>query len=298
MKNTWPCEGKPETRAGQAIGMYHCEFCGEMQLAGVPHLPPQFPPQWEEPFPHVEEPPPQPYLFLGDTHGDLKFVVAAAERARRHNAEIIQLGDWGFLWPDSDQLADLSEVLVAVGVTLRFLDGNHDCHPELRRLCDGTVDHGVTIAPNVIYQPRGSVHEDVDGTRFLFLGGAPSIDAGSREPGVSWWPEEVITDAEFQRAKRATGPIHVIVTHDACQLPPGFTPKGTLRYQAQQQTSMERVAALIRHHRPLRHFHGHWHVRHDLAHGNGTVTHGLDCNQLDSSYLDDSTFLWSRAEDL
>ena len=55
-KNTWPCPGKPEELAGQPIGMYHCEFCGEMQLAGTSHLPPQFPSQWEEPFPKIEEP--------------------------------------------------------------------------------------------------------------------------------------------------------------------------------------------------------------------------------------------------
>jgi hypothetical protein len=57
MKNTWPCLGKPEDFAGQPIGMYPCEFCGEMQLAGVTHLPPQVPSQWEEPFPKIEEPP-------------------------------------------------------------------------------------------------------------------------------------------------------------------------------------------------------------------------------------------------
>ena len=56
-KNPWPCPGKPEDLKGQPIGMYHCEFCGEMQLAGVPHLPPQVPSQWEEPFPKLEEPP-------------------------------------------------------------------------------------------------------------------------------------------------------------------------------------------------------------------------------------------------
>ena len=55
-KNKWPCPGKPENLAGQPIGMYHCEFCGEMQLAGCEHLPPQFPSQWEEPFPKPEEP--------------------------------------------------------------------------------------------------------------------------------------------------------------------------------------------------------------------------------------------------
>jgi hypothetical protein len=51
VKNKWPCPGKPEDLADQPIGMYHCEFCGEMQLAGVTHLTPQFPSQWEEPFP-------------------------------------------------------------------------------------------------------------------------------------------------------------------------------------------------------------------------------------------------------
>ena len=54
-KNKWPCPGKPEALAGMPIGMYHCEFCGEMQLAGSSHLPPQFPSQWEEPFPRVAE---------------------------------------------------------------------------------------------------------------------------------------------------------------------------------------------------------------------------------------------------
>ena len=55
-KNKWPCPGKPEDLKGAPIGMYHCEFCGEMQLAGIPHLPPQIPSQWEEPFPKVAEP--------------------------------------------------------------------------------------------------------------------------------------------------------------------------------------------------------------------------------------------------
>lgn len=55
-KHAWPCPGKPEELKGQPIGMYHCEFCGEMQLAGASHLPPQVPSQWHEPFPKTEEP--------------------------------------------------------------------------------------------------------------------------------------------------------------------------------------------------------------------------------------------------
>lgn len=35
-----PCHGQPILLAGQPIGQYHCECCSEMQIAGIPHLPP------------------------------------------------------------------------------------------------------------------------------------------------------------------------------------------------------------------------------------------------------------------
>lgn len=54
--NTWPCQGKPEERKGEPIGQYHCEYCGEMQIAGMPHLPPQFPEYWAKPFPDIYDP--------------------------------------------------------------------------------------------------------------------------------------------------------------------------------------------------------------------------------------------------
>ena len=235
------------------------------------------------------------YLFLGDTHNDLDFAENAAKLARTHGAEIIQLGDWGFIWPGSTQLEQLSDMLAGLGVTMRFIDGNHDDHPSLKKLRGQVRLRGVEIAKNVIYQPRGSVHEDEDGTRLLFLGGAPSIDRASRVEGESWWPEEVITQADLDLALSAKGPIHVLVTHDAPTFPPGFTPKGSLNYQRDQLRSMKSVDALIRRHRPTLHVHGHWHTQYTRPPKNGTITTGLDCNQLDSAYLDAATLLWSRA---
>jgi hypothetical protein len=35
-----PCKGQPLLLAGKPIGQYHCESCGEMQLAGMAHMPP------------------------------------------------------------------------------------------------------------------------------------------------------------------------------------------------------------------------------------------------------------------
>lgn len=236
------------------------------------------------------------YLFLGDTHNDLLFVKAAARQARQHDAEIVQLGDWGFLWPGAKKLNELSTLLVRLGVVMRFCDGNHDDHPRLQKLRGPLRRDGVTIAPNVVYQPRGSIYEDADGTRFLFLGGAPSIDQSMRVEGKSWWPEEDITDAEFDFAMSAQGPFHVLVTHDAPAFPPGFSAKGALRYQYRQDRSMECIDALLSHHRPTRHFHGHWHFRYGRMHKSGTIITGLDCNQRDPTNLNNSTHLWTRGK--
>ena len=241
------------------------------------------------------------YLFTGDTHGDLDFVESAAALAKKHGAEIVQAGDWGFIWPNkrapTTKLAVLSDILQGAGVTMRFIDGNHDDHPTLRKLIGRVRARGVEIAKNVIYQPRGSVHEDEDGTRFLFLGGAPSIDRALRTEGVSWWPEETITDEEHARSLAVQGTIHVLVTHDAPDFPPGFSPKGTPSYQRDQSRSMKRVDALIKHHRPALHVHGHWHFDYCRTHKTGTTIVGLNCNTTDASLLDRATLLWTRASE-
>jgi calcineurin-like phosphoesterase family protein len=242
------------------------------------------------------------YLFLGDTHGDLDFATAAADLARQHTAEIIQCGDWGFIWPSNTQIDELSAMLVERGVTLRFVDGNHDDHATLQRLSawghivQGQQVPAVTIANNVLYQPRGSVHEDKEGTRFLFLGGAPSIDQEGRVEGKSWWPEETIKPSELHRALAAKAPINVLVTHDAPDYPPDFSAKGSPWYRVAQITSMHNIDTCIYKHRPQLHVHGHWHTRYTRQHRTGTRIEGLNCNELDSAYLAKSTLLWSRQD--
>lgn len=36
-----PCPYNPEVLKDAPIGMFHCPLCGEMQIAGLPHLPPE-----------------------------------------------------------------------------------------------------------------------------------------------------------------------------------------------------------------------------------------------------------------
>lgn len=217
------------------------------------------------------------YLFLGDTHGDLYFAAQAAEMARDYNAEIIQVGDWGFLWPGGSSLDALSKILVDHNVTMRFIDGNHDWHPELKRRTPGRSE--TEIAPKVIYQPRGSTDNG-----FLFLGGAPSIDRHMRTPGKSWWPEETITPEDMDAALSHEN-IDVIVTHDAPDYPPGFAPLGDPAFRQKSTQSMNDIRSLIRHYSPKLHVHGHWHHRYTSG-----VTTGLDCNY---GKFNSAVMLWS-----
>lgn len=78
-KFKWPCPGDPKALAGQPIGMYHCEYCGEMQIAGMEHLAPQFPEQWEEPFPKIDYS--EAVRPLGDTLHALNAAALARDSA-------------------------------------------------------------------------------------------------------------------------------------------------------------------------------------------------------------------------
>lgn len=262
------------------------------------------------------------YLFVGDTHGDLDFLQRAAEEAALHEAEIIQVGDWGFVWPRGQTLLnyvpELQRILTRAGemhaqppVTMRFIDGNHDHHVWLRERAEAFSDAGETLeggghlldpkCPNVIYQPRGSTYTDEDGTTFLFCGGAPSIDSQFRVDRKSWWrEEEVISDEEFQRCLDFEDTVHVLVTHDAPAFPIGYGPKGDYWFQERGERSMATVAAIAIQHRPELLVHGHWHTRHSttlFGHAPTDVTRveGLDCNY--AGRFEDAVLLWSRAHD-
>lgn len=257
-----------------------------------------------------------PYLFVGDLHSNMAAADLAIAEAARHGATIIQVGDWGFLWgsstrtilddpdidPDDfgaqvihrltaprliDQTDSLSALLVAAGVPMRFVDGNHDVHPLLRAYPPGDDN----VAPNLTYQPRGSLYVDADGTRFVFLGGAVSIDKADRVPGRSWWPEEAITAADVRAAERH-GTAHVLVTHDAAMMPPGTSDVGVaVGHRLAAADNRAYVAEAIRALRPQVHVHGHWHRTYQTCAGRLT-TIGLARDGRDGLWC-----LWHRGDD-
>jgi hypothetical protein len=215
-------------------------------------------------------------LVLGDTHGNWAHLDAACAVAVEHDADrIIQVGDFGFLWPTRPEpWDDLDAMLDQWGLTLAWLDGNHDWHDRIPH----DADEPVAMGERVTYLPRGCRFV-IDGITCVALGGAPSIDRLNRLPGRSWWPEEVVTTAQAERAI-AGGHADVLFTHDAPDNPVldahlarfvGINPRLADASRAHREMIAD-VADVIR---PRRHIHGHYHYPYATPRGR-TMVIGLD----------------------
>ena len=236
--------------------------------------------------------------FAGDWHANTRWAEAAITYAAEHGADVIvQLGDFGYNFR-APFVNGLEKALSRTGLRLLFVDGNHEDFPRLL---------GYPVRPNGLRQissrvwhlPRGFRWE-WGGISWLAVGGAHSVDRPWREPGVSWWPQEAVTDDDISQAVGG-GPADVLVAHDCpAGVPiPGLAESAHL-WPAEELAAAEAHRAKLRTVvdavRPSAIWHGHFHLRYsakpDLGYGPVTV-HGLDC---DGSTLDGNVTVVPLAE--
>lgn len=182
--------------------------------------------------------------------------------AARHGCDaILQVGDFGYDPAHIEGrrfLRRCDVALEAFGLWMFWVDGNHDNHAALGTESLDADGMGIT-ARRIRHLPRG-YRWAWTGVRFGALGGAFSPDWRSREENDSWWPQEVLTDADV--ASLGDGPLDVLVTHDAPErvtLQSSFTlePADELRSEENRQ----RVGRALEATRPRLLVHGHWHHR-------------------------------------
>lgn len=239
-------------------------------------------------------------MFLGDVHGNDKFFTQAVKVAAADGCHaVIQVGDFGY-WEHAKEgksfLKWCERYLQEKGLTLYWLDGNHENHSVLRaNYGPGGDRHKPTpegfwqMRSNIFYLPRG-VRWNWEGVDFMALGGAYSIDKDWRTEGKSWWPEERITAEEAEYASRP-GNVDVMLTHDC----PDGVDIPCLRAQQknrypESQDNRSLVASVVRAVRPILLVHGHYHERYSQvlawpydADDNGLIWHktlveGLACD--------------------
>lgn len=179
---------------------------------------------------------------------------------------VVHTGDFG-IWPGGEAFVDsINRALCDVDARLWFVDGNHEYHPKLHRLrtSPGCTDP-VPVGSAITWLPRGH-RWDWHGTSWLALGGAVSVDRAHRTEGVSWWPQEEITDADIARVV-AGGHADVMVTHDApstVRLPLGPPdPSWSLADLARADRHRERLQQVVDVVMPSVIVHGHYHLAHE-----------------------------------
>lgn len=207
-------------------------------------------------------------LVAGDTHGNAAWWSRLIEYAVKQKCKIIvQLGDFGY-WEHTAEgkrfLDRLQRKLERAGITVYFIDGNHENHPMLWEMYPPEDDGFCDVRANLRYIPRGHAWT-WDGVRFMGLGGAYSIDKGWRldqeewlhAPRTLWWPTELISEMDAQRAVGA-GKVDVLFSHDC---PWGVNLPGIDGRFPVSNANRQVLAHVVAKTRPDLLMHGHYHMR-------------------------------------
>lgn len=204
-------------------------------------------------------------IITGDIHGMYDYLNTLM-RAEEPDLLIV-CGDFGYGFNKVDPTT-----IKTMHTKVLFCDGNHDNHWELRKL------KNLAISDNVFYQPRGSTLRLPDGRNILFMGGANSIDKDRRVVGVSWWPEEVISQSDFQNLPEEN--IDIFITHTCSnELYDNFiqhTLGGRYTPFKDNDPSYHALSALWEMYKPPQWFFGHFHINQSGTY-KGTRWQALSC---------------------
>lgn len=156
---------------------------------------------------------PRRIVVAGDWHGNNSWAISAINQAAKVLAGesvrlILHLGDFG-IWPGdagAEYRDSVSWALLAHGIRLWFVDGNHEDFTQLEqyRITDGCVP--------LSWLPRG-YRWTWHGRTWVAVGGGVSLDRKIRTEGRDWWPQEEISDGQ-EAAIIAGGRGDVMASHD------------------------------------------------------------------------------------
>jgi hypothetical protein len=240
---------------------------------------------------------PDRIAFAGDWDSNSRYAVACVGHAAERDVQaFVHVGDFT-LDLRARFIDDLTAALRRAGISLLYVDGNHDDHGLLAGL--PTQPNGLRQISDWIWHiPRGFRWQWA-GLTWLGCGGAHSVDRQRREAGVSWWPEEAITAEDVARCVEG-GPADVLVSHD-CPTGvaiPGL--EGPSPFPAEEIALAEVHRGVLRQvvngTQPRLTVHGHYHRRYwaetDLGYGRVTVQ-GLG---MDGTDFDENLWIADTAE--
>lgn len=230
---------------------------------------------------------PRTTVVAGDWHGNTPWAAAAISHAGMSGARtILHLGDYGFTF-EARFIDAVEQALSVHDMQLLFVRGNHDDTGYLEKLDRDREGCGI-VSPRVRHL-RDGLRLALGDEIAVALGGAASIDRSGRLAGVSWWPDEITSQAAIEQAL-ADGPAQIVMAHDCpagvdLALDPRFgayfedKDPGVLDYCEENRLRLWGVATELR---PRLWLHGHYHRLStgsiDQDDGRETAVIGLDCD--------------------
>jgi 3-oxoacid CoA-transferase subunit A len=151
-------------------------------------------------------------LLSGDFHssskGEIfhvtkKSLIKKFGRNKYNNIKYhIILGDGGFMWPGNHEKDKMNyKTLAQRSFPVLCVIGNHEPILGMDNVTEIDIGIGEKVLlvnnkdPFIAYLKRGKVY-NIDGIKFLALGGALSIDKGEQILNKTWWPKEYWDDQE------------------------------------------------------------------------------------------------------
>lgn len=216
---------------------------------------------------------------MGDIHGNGRYLLPEIGEICTHLPDespriILQAGDFGIRPVREYRLtgrteihegfppARLSEILEENNAVMKICEGNHEDHDLLDSLAEGLEHLGeIEIAPRITWLRRGHRWTWHDRT-WLACGGAVSVDKLLRKQGVSWFPQEEISDLDEQLIC-LQGPADVLLSHDApAEVPLKLfnpPPVAWVPMIPAAEAHRERLQRICMAVKPSYIFHGHYH---------------------------------------
>jgi len=206
----------------------------------------------------------QAVMVVGDVHMDFGALNTLINK--KQPKIILQCGDFGY-WPraTTEEIhgranpkypKDLPRPKVPEGCTVHWIDGNHEEHNDLDKRSSNEV------WPRCYYQPRGSHITLPDGRRVLFMGGAASHDKQWRTPQYDWFPQETVSETDYN-AVDFTLKYDIVISHTC---PKSFQPRiflldrhGPIDGRDTHDPSEHWLDLIWQRVKPDLWFFGHWH---------------------------------------
>lgn len=227
-------------------------------------------------------------ILLGDLHGNFalaNYILKGTKELFKCDT-IVQAGDFG-IWASCLQAKSLKSILnIANNYKIYFVRGNHEEYIRNGKLYFS--DYEGVIVPAFFKNVKNiPIHVDgdefeLDGKKWLGIGGAFSIDWMYRKVGVSWFPNhELVSETVYNRVMKdiSTNKINpeIMITHE---VPTSINIKmfelKPIMYNGKNKSGSDFLEKIYNAHPPKLWIHGHYHKAYaNIDSRTGTLFVGL-----------------------